>query len=265
MQTYRQIVNLPFLYVNGLEISNNATTPNTKLDVAAGICRDSTNTFDLNLGNFNSQVSATQSADVSTTINAAANGVNGLDTGSLAASTVYYVYVIADTLNGEPTAALLSANAPSTGPLMPNNYNAFRHVGYAVTDASSHFLLAYVSGNNNARTLMFDAPQATAVTAGNAASYTDVVLTAFVPAVQNTPVYIASNFNPGAASRTLSLQPVNATGDAVTIIGQVTSVHITSINKVMARLETGAPKIAYKVSNSGDAAALNVAGFDFYI
>jgi hypothetical protein len=264
-QIYRQIVNLPFLYINGLEISNNATTPNTKLDVAAGICRDSTNSFDLNLGNFNSQVSDEQDANASTTINAAANGLNGLDTGSLAASTLYYVYVIADALTGSPTGALLSATGPSTGPLMPNNYSAYRHIGYAITDGSSNFLLAYVSGNNNARTLMFDAPQATAITAGNATSYTDVVLTAFVPPVQNTPVYIASALTPGAAGRTLKLQPVNATGDAITVTGQVNAVIVTSTDKLMARLESGAPKIAYKVANSGDAVALNVAGFDFYI
>ena len=39
---------IPF-YVNGLGISNNATTPNTKLDVAAGTCLDSTGTFQMSL------------------------------------------------------------------------------------------------------------------------------------------------------------------------------------------------------------------------
>ena len=55
---------IPF-YFNGLGLSNDATTPNTKLDVAPGSCLDSTGTFQLTLSS-------------AVVINAAANGLNGL-------------------------------------------------------------------------------------------------------------------------------------------------------------------------------------------
>ena len=44
-----QIGNLAFKYSSDLKISNNTTTPNTKLDVTAGQMRDSTNTIDMPL------------------------------------------------------------------------------------------------------------------------------------------------------------------------------------------------------------------------
>lgn len=259
------IVNLPFLYINGCNIRNNATTPNTLLDVAAGIMRDSSNTYDMNIGNFNGQVNPNATENVVTTINAAVNGLNGLDTGAFAASKIYNVFVVSDPVSGLASGAMISLAAPATGPLMPFGYSAFRHVGYAVTDASVHFLIAYQAGNNNARMFAFDAPQATAVTAGNATAYTAVSLLAWVPAVENTPVMMAYAFTPGAASRTLNMTPGNATGNAVTITGQVTSVVISGNAEVMAKVTSAVPEIDYKVANSGDAVALNVAGFKYYI
>lgn len=258
------IVNLPSLYINDIKITNHATTPNTLLNVGSGICRDQSNTYDLNIGNAGN-IHPALPADATTVINSAVRGINGIDTGTVAANRVYYVYVISDPVSANTTGAMISLAAPSVGPLMPFGYSAYRHVGFAVTDLASSFLLAYISGNSNDRTFMFDAPQATAVTAGNATSYTDVVLTTLSPAIENTPVWIASALTPSAASQTLKMQPVNATGDAITITGQVAAVIVTSNSLLMSKLETGAPKIAYKVSNAGAAAALNVAGFEFYI
>lgn len=242
-----QIVNQPFLYVNNFPI---AVASNTTLTVGAGICRDSTNTFDMELTS-------------TITINAAANGLNGLDTGTFAASKVYAVYVITDPYSGNPAGAMISLSL--TAPTMPFGYGAFRLVGYAITDSSIHFLPAYIAGNNNYRQFVFDAPQATAVTAGNATSYTAVNLSALVPAVDNTPVSIAYAFTPGAASRTFNLTPGNATGNALTITGQVTSVVVSNLATVMAKVTAGIPEVDYKVANSGDAVAINVAGFNYFI
>ena len=55
----------------------------------------------------------------------------------------------------------------------------------------------------------------------------------------------------------------NGTGDAVTITGQVTSVVVTSNSLVMAQTVTSAPVVKYKVSASGAAAAINVAGYQY--
>jgi hypothetical protein len=248
---YRQFGQVPFSYANGLGLSNNATTPNTKLDVAAGSILDSTQAFQLTLGS-------------SVTINAAANGLNGLDTGSFAASTVYAVYLVADPVTQQATGAVISASL--TGPLMPFGYSAYALIGYAVSDASTHFLKGYwTAGNSTSRLFMYDAPQATAITAGAATSYTAIDLSALVPKVDNLPVWIYSDLTPNAAGDTLKLQPTGATGDAITITGQVTTVHVTTSSLLYAKLSSSLPKVSYKVSSGTDAVAIDVAGFQFFI
>ncbi len=254
-----------FLYINNCIISNDATTPNTLLDVSAGICRDQTDTFDLNLGNYDNFNNG-QAANSNTVINAAVNGINGLDTGSLGASKVYYVYVVADPVSANQTGAMISLAAPSVGPLMPFGYSAFRHIGYAVTDSSNHFLKAYNAGNGNARKFMYDAPISVGTTS-TSASYAAIDLTKFVPLVNNTPVYLNASVS-GTAGDTLSLQPGNATGDAVVIEAQVNSQAVKQQVMVLAQnttiMSVLSPTINYK--NSGtDTVAILVGGFDYYI
>jgi|SRR5579862_622661 len=258
------IYQLPFLYMNGLIVSNDATTPNTVLDIAAGQCRDSNDIMDIALGVSNPNIEGgTVAAPL--LLNAAVNGVNGLDTGSLAASTVYAVYMIADSRYYKPVASILTL-ASNSAPLMPFGYDSLRLIGYWVTDGSSHFYKAYMSqavGGN--RQFLYDAPVAlTLASAGAATSYATgaTALTTLVPAVNNLPVTFAASFIPGnAAGDTLKLQPGNGTGDAVIITGQVTTVHITQNVSVLSQLVTGVPTVNYKVTNAGDTAALSVAGF----
>lgn len=259
-----QIANLGFLYANGMIVSNDATTPNTVLNISAGAFRDSTNQLDINLGNFLGDTSELTTANVSTSLNAAVNGANGLDTGSLGASKVYAVYVIYDVRQINKPATILSLSL--TGPLMPTGYSAWRICGYAVTDSSSHFLKAYISGTNSSRLFMFDAPIATATTASSA-SYAAVDLTKFVPLINNTPVIVNASLS-GTANDTLNMQPGNATGDAIVITAQVTSQALTQQVLVLAQntliSTVNSPTINYK--NSGtDTIALKIAGFYFYV
>lgn len=246
------VENLPFLYINGMIVSNNTTTPNTKIDVSSGQCRDSNDVMDIVL-------------NTSVTINAAANGaINRLDTGTFAASKIYAVYAIGDSTNKNPSGCLLSL-ASNTTPTMPFGYDSYRRIGYAVSDASTHFLLAYVTGTNTFRQFFYDAAQATAITAGNSTTYAAIDLSALVPPFNNVLVSVKSALTPSAAGRGVFLQPANATGDAIVILGQVTSVVINSYNIVQGQLVTSLPKINYKVSNGSDAVAISVAGFQFSV
>lgn len=244
----------PYGYINGLQISNDATTPNTLLDIGSGVTIDSTDTFQMiNNGTI--------------VINAATNGLNGLDTGTFAASKVYAVYLISDPVTLQAIGAMISLNyvAPLL-PMMPFSYSAYKLIGFAATDASAHFLPGYwTAGNSSFRLFMYDAPQATAVTAGAATTYTAVDLTALVPAIDNLPVWIATAFTPGAASRTLKMQPTGATGDAIIVTGQVTSVIVTSNSYLEAKIAAAKPEISYVVSNAGDAVAIKVAGYNFTV
>ncbi len=236
---------IPF-YFNGLGISNDATTPNTKLDVAAGSCLDSTGTFQISLSS-------------GVVINAANNGLNGLDTGSLGASHVYKVFIVADPVTQQASGAMISLSAT---PLLPFGYSAYALIGYVTTSAGSVFLAGYWSDNDSARrTFTYDAP--IQCLSGNQTGYTGVDLTAFVPPVNNTSVVIFSNFTANAAADVENLQGYNSTGDAVTIIAPVAgaTAHTTQQNTVLAQLNSGAPSIKYKVS--AGSLVLDVCGYTF--
>lgn len=254
------------LYINEMKISNNATTPNTKFDVSAGICRDSTDTFDINLGNFNNFQNG-QAANSVTTVDTGVTGINGLDTGVLVASKVYYVYAVSDPVSANATGVMASLALPSVGPLMPFGYSAFRLIGYMVTDGSVHFLKCYNSGNQNARIFTYDAPQATSVTAGTSATYAAINLVTLVPAnADNLPVLFKADWTANAAANTFNMQGGNATGDEWTMIAPVAggTAHTVGFGQVLSQLVAAVPTSNYKVSAVGGV-AINVVGFNYYI
>lgn len=222
-------------YVNGLKLSNDATTPDEIVDIATGSILDSTGIYQIVV-------------DTALTADNTVSGVGGLDTGTVAASKVYAVHVIADKTQANTPAALLSLSA--TAPQLPTGYNIFALVGYIVTDGSSDFLLGYwTGGNTGARQFVYDAP-IICLSAGNSATYANVALTAFVPAVASTPVIIYSDWTANAAADILNYHGDGATGDQVTIIAPVAggTAHTTQQNMVLAQLNSGAPTIEYKVS-----------------
>lgn len=239
-----------FNFANGLVLSNDATTPNTLLDVAAGLILDSTQTYQLAL-------------TAPAVINSAINGLNGLDTGAIAASTVYYVYLVGDPVDLSPTGAMISA---STTPLLPVGYGAYALIGFVTTDSSKHFLKGiWNNGNGTARTFMYDSPQATAVTAGNATVATAVDLSAFVPKFDGKLVWMSTSYVPASAGNQFKMQPANGTGFPVVITGQVSAVAVTGQSYLASSLVAGVQKINYLVGNAGDAVAINVLGYMFYI
>lgn len=239
----------PWKYANGLKLSNDGTAPDTIINCATGSIMDSTGVYQIEVG-------TALSADVSTA------GLNGLDTGTFAASKVYAVHVIADPVTQQADGLMVSLSA--TAPLMPFGYSAFALVGYLVSDSAADILLGYwTGGNGSQRSFKYDAPIATAVTAGASATYAAVALTTFVPAVEDTPVSIAYAFTNNAASDVLNFTPGNGTGDAVTITGQVAGVVLSDNVTVLSKVTTAVPEIDYKIS--AGTVAVNVAGFDFFI
>lgn len=247
------VVNLPFLYFTGFQL---AWGSNTTLTVASGQCRDSANVYDMSV------------STASTTINAATNGLNGLDTGSLAASTFYYVYVIGDATGFKPTGFILSTNAPSTGPLLPSGYSIFRRAGQVKTDGSSHFLLFYQTGTKAERTYYYDTP-ISVLSAGTSATFLAVSLAAAVTAVNVLPVYLRASYTPNAAGNAFSLRPtgssVSAANAPVVISAEVMSqAQKYAPIKIIPQTATGNLSIDYVV-NASDSLTLGVVGYDDYV
>jgi hypothetical protein len=239
---------IPF-YINGLGLSNDAVAPNTILDVATGSTLDSTGTFQMSLS-------------TATTISSAVSGLGGLDTGTITASKMYAVYLVSDPVTQQATGAMISLSL--TGPLMPFGYNAYSLIGYVAVDNSSNFLKGYWTDNDSqTRTFIYDAPQATAVTAGASTAYAGVALTKFVPATADLVAIINTSFVPAAASRVLTMQGGNSTGSQVLVTGQVAAVVVTTQSFLMSQLVATVPTINYKVSNADSNVAVNVAGYQF--
>ena len=116
-------------FLQGLTLSNDGVTPNTIIDIAAGCaCSDDSSNF------------MALSSAITKSINstwAVGSGNGGLDTGAVAASTWYHVYLIMRTDTGVVD-ALISTSASS--PTMPTNYTEKRRIGSILTDASKHII-----------------------------------------------------------------------------------------------------------------------------
>ena len=104
-----------------LRLTNNTTTPNTKVDLTADVL----------------SVQGATLSNVSTTIDIGVTGVNGLDTGSASAGTWYYIYAIYN-LATLTFAGLFSLN--QTTPTLPSGYTLYRRVGAVRRNASNVFL-----------------------------------------------------------------------------------------------------------------------------
>jgi hypothetical protein len=220
--------------------------------------RSAEDNFDINVGDYFGDASTT-------TLNAAVNGLNGLDTGSLAASKVYAVWAIADESGYNESGFLLSLS--TTSPTMPNGtftsgYNVKKRIGWAVTNGSSQFMTLTVSGAGNVIRYTYDAP-VKVLNAGTSATQAAVDLSAVVPAVSGIPVDLNGDFVSDAASKKATICTSGGTIASSRFIfnAQVAAVHVIQDYIVPATLISGVPKVDYIISAATSTLDLYVNGF----
>lgn len=240
-------------YINGLQLS---WTSNSTLTVADGAASDSTNSNDI----------VVNTAGVGTVISNAFVGLNGLDTGTVAASTMYYVYAIADMAGFNAPGFVISTS--STIPIMPagqnpSGYSLYRLIGFALTDSSSHFLLFYMDGVASSRFYQYDAPVSVTVSAsGTSSTYSPLDLSVAVPVVNFGRVQVYYQWTNNAAADILNFQPTGGTGDSWTKKGIAAGVQQDENMLILPLLATAKPEISYKTS-AGTLNAVKVQGFEF--
>ncbi len=242
--SYEQIVNDGFLYVSGLIPTYVSTTTFT---MSTGQCRDFSNQSDM----INSSV---------VTVSTAFVGVNGLDTGTVATSTLYYIYGVWDISNVLPMGFVLSLSA--SAPVMPAGYSTYRLLGAFATNSSSQLLLTRYYGTSNVRYVTYDIVQSVLSTSSPATTATAVGLGAVVPAISNIPVYIEAKFTPNAASDTLNV--VSTSTSSTTVVqatGQVAAVVLDQFLTVPATLVSAVPTVYYLASTASAAVTLYVVGY----
>jgi hypothetical protein len=117
---------LPMNYIAGLITSNNVGDAVNDLDIAIGVARDSTDVDNMRL-----TAAITKQIDA---VWAVGTNQGGLDTGSVAASTMYAVWLIKRSDTGVVD-VLFSTSF--TAPTMPTNYDRKRLIGAIRTTAGS--------------------------------------------------------------------------------------------------------------------------------
>lgn len=135
------------------------------------------------------------------TVSLASSGANGLDTGSEASDTWYYVYLIASSTDSVtyPTKGLFSVTneAASGSVTLPTGYDLKRQLPLAVRNDGSSNIIPFYIGEWSYRATVFYQTGATyfdgttisastttnVLTAGTATSYTNVSLTSYVPPI----------------------------------------------------------------------------------
>lgn len=113
-------------HLSGYQLTNNAVTPNSKIDIAGGFCRDQNfNRYNLASGGLTKDLAA----------NWAAGNAGGLDTGVKAINTWYFLFAILNVSNpASPVVDVLFSASP-TAPTLPSGFTAFRRIrGAVLTD-----------------------------------------------------------------------------------------------------------------------------------
>lgn len=261
------IYSLPHLYISGMNISVASTKV---IAIAPGQARDANDNIDMPVGFPNLQgnvVPAILNLNYMPPLflNSAVVGANGLDAGTLAASTNYGIWLIGDSRGYKPVAGLISLTS-NAYPLLPLGYDSYRLLGFAGTDASTNFLAANVFNAVNLRSFYVQ-PQISVLAGGNATSFTAIDLSAAIPTTtaKNVIAFLNVTFIPSVAGDNVQFRPTgsSATAGLNTIVGVAAGVPQQQYLQVICGVGSSLPEIDYKVSVSGDSVSVLVAGYSY--
>lgn len=275
------VVNKGLLYVNGLTVANvgalladNVSTAN--LIVSSGQGRDSTDINDIVLPNTITQATAIATGNPNNvpidanapnyTLNFA-NGAraNGLDTGALAAATLYAVYAIASSNSAVQPATLLSLSFSQ--PLLPFGFDMYRRIGSVFSNAAgTGFTYFHQRGNGSGRFTYYMTNFPTAVVAGASATWAPVTLTTWVPSTASHVVIKSVLTSDAGATRTViydadaAVTVANGAAGAQIMSSPASTVTSSSLF-VPVTTAAAVQTIQYAVSNTAAAVAVTIEGF----
>ncbi len=236
----------PSLYVNGMVPSK---ASNTTLSISAGRVRDNTNSYDIII-------------NTTKTINTAHTGLNGLDTGVLEASKVYYIWAVASTLSVGVPGYLLSLS--TSAPVMPAYYDAKILVGVWITNGSTQFITARSIGTSSRREFVLD--QDIQVLDNGTSTSLSAIALALVPAFDNTIVTLDVEFTPATAGHKVSFTPFGSTATVMAeVVGNVASQISSGQLRVVSSLNSGVPSVLYINSASSGNTDVMLRAFEYYV
>ena len=242
-----QVVFAPNLYAQGGQIIESAAQV---AFIESGAFRDNQNITDIII------------SDV-VALNGDSNGAGGLDTGTIAINTLYYLHAIGSSMSLEPSTYMISTSLAS--PTLPLGYDTFRWIGVLKTDGSANFLKCYVSGNGNERFHWWDATIVVLLN-GTETTLTAVSLATAVPAIDNTQVKLSVSFSPATAADKVSFAPYGSTSTSLPGLSSTvaTKAEIAELN-VLSKLNSTTPTILYINSAVSAQTTVLVVGFNYTV
>lgn len=262
-QTWASLTSASPGFINGFLISNDATTPNSVIDIANGTA----------VSDDGGTVISQPFNTTKTTGSWAVGSGNGcLANGSIAASTWYADYEI-ERVDTAVVDNLCSTSA--TTPVMPTNYTKKRLIGFFVTDSSSHILSYTITqkGTGVQRYAFTATPTLDLVT--TSLSTTASTITLNVPqGVQVSPYLKVSMSNTNTAPTSVLFssldeadQPPTATNPFTAAPGYsllVTSTPGTTANTSISGLMTStAGTVRLRSSQAGTSVSIVNDGFEY--
>jgi hypothetical protein len=243
-----QLYQLSSLYVDNLILS---VTSSTTLTLGSGAARDSTNSVDIVL-------------EDSILIDTDIVGAGGIDTGSLAPNSWYYIYVIGSSLNQKQPSALVSLSA--TAPQLPLGYDCYRRVGVALTTSPTAFIILWQEGTGKNRKYTIES-SSPVLNAGQQTTFTAFSLINGVPPLNSTTVTMTYSFSVETANNTFSLNTgASGSSNSTVVINNTTTSHpVRGEIEMVATLVNNLPTMKYKVTQSGDELSLSVIAFNDYL
>lgn len=207
--------------------------------------------------------------DAPITISLAALGAGGIDAGTVAASTKYFVYVIGSSNNyGEEEGFLRTGDndylgsailSTSETPSLPFGYDMYRYVGAIYTTAGSVIEPFVQYGSGQERTMMY-VTALSELAGGTSATYANIDVASAVPKVGLRAI-LKLAVTPTAANNAAHVLPfgVTSTNGFVTVSGDVAAVVQTTTGCICAvGSNAGVPTLQYKVTG---AVTISVQGY----
>jgi hypothetical protein len=202
------------------------------------------------------------------TINATTEGVNGIDAAAaLAASSIYYVYVIGSSDGIYLPQAILSLSP--TGPALPEGYDSWRMVDIKATGVASTFLLSYTNPVALGREFIYDAP-VKVLNGGAANTFTAVSLANVVAPIGSPDVHFIASITPVAgtgAGDSITLRPTGSASAGFAILsGSVVSKAQVADLECPAFIVGGTYQaVDYTLTAAGDVASLWVKSWTYTV
>jgi hypothetical protein len=243
MSDQTPIVNLGTQYLYGMNLS---WLTNSTISVAAGGVRNSTNVIDMQ-------------NSTSATISILASGYNGLDTGTVAASTFYAVYAIGDSTQNNPNGYLLSKSF--SAPTLPFGYDSFFRIGAVLTDGSSHILNFWQYGAGGDRTMYYDvniaAPTTTAAT-----TYASISLATSLPPVDSVQAIMLVEYTANSATNKAHFLPYGSSAsNGIVQFGYGVAALQQGMLTIQTKLNSAAPTFQFKTTSASDTLVMLTAGY----